>query len=210
MARTRFLSAFFWLVPAMLFAAGTTYVPTDVTPPKPPREFRGAWIATVRESLTGRPNPASGRGAKGRVDRAARSRGAIEIQRRHFPGPAGGGRHCMPRPSSRGRNISPARMGKAPQPFYDPLAFAITEAHKRGLELHAWFNPFRASHRAGQIARCAEPHFPDTSRTCPPIRQSALARPRRTGGTRIRFARGHGRGAALRRGWRPIRRLFLS
>ena len=28
-------------------------------------------------------------------------------------------------------------------PGYDPLAFAITEAHKRGIELHAWFNPFR-------------------------------------------------------------------
>jgi len=36
-------------------------------------------------------------------------------------------------------------MGRSPQPFYDPLAFAIQEAHKRGLELHAWFNPFRAS-----------------------------------------------------------------
>ena len=47
MVRTRFLSAFFWLLPATLFAAGTTYVPTDVTPPKPPREFRGAWIAAV-------------------------------------------------------------------------------------------------------------------------------------------------------------------
>jgi uncharacterized lipoprotein YddW (UPF0748 family) len=35
-------------------------------------------------------------------------------------------------------------MGKAPEPFYDPLAFAVTEAHKRGLELHAWFNPYRA------------------------------------------------------------------
>jgi uncharacterized lipoprotein YddW (UPF0748 family) len=30
-------------------------------------------------------------------------------------------------------------------PGYDPLAFAITEAHARGLELHAWFNPFRAT-----------------------------------------------------------------
>ena len=29
-------------------------------------------------------------------------------------------------------------------PGYDPLAFAITEAHARGLELHAWINPFRA------------------------------------------------------------------
>ena len=35
-------------------------------------------------------------------------------------------------------------MGKAPEPFYDPLAFAVEEAHKRGLELHAWFNPYRA------------------------------------------------------------------
>lgn len=29
-------------------------------------------------------------------------------------------------------------------PGYDPLAFAIEEAHRRGMELHAWFNPFRA------------------------------------------------------------------
>ena len=35
-------------------------------------------------------------------------------------------------------------MGKPPEPFYDPLAFAVEEAHKRGLELHAWFNPYRA------------------------------------------------------------------
>lgn len=35
-------------------------------------------------------------------------------------------------------------MGRAPMPYYDPLAFAVTEAHKRGLELHAWINPYRA------------------------------------------------------------------
>jgi uncharacterized lipoprotein YddW (UPF0748 family) len=35
-------------------------------------------------------------------------------------------------------------MGRAPSPYYDPLAFAVAEAHKRGLELHAWFNPYRA------------------------------------------------------------------
>jgi uncharacterized lipoprotein YddW (UPF0748 family) len=38
------------------------------------------------------------------------------------------------------------QMGKAPEPYYDPLAFAVEEAHKRGLELHAWFNPYRAYH----------------------------------------------------------------
>ncbi|PTR00805.1 uncharacterized lipoprotein YddW (UPF0748 family) [Mucilaginibacter yixingensis] len=37
------------------------------------------------------------------------------------------------------------RQGQAPDPLYDPLEMAITEAHKRGIELHAWFNPYRAS-----------------------------------------------------------------
>jgi uncharacterized lipoprotein YddW (UPF0748 family) len=37
-------------------------------------------------------------------------------------------------------------MGVAPSPAYDPLAVAIQEAHRRGLELHAWFNPYRARH----------------------------------------------------------------
>ncbi len=33
--------------------------------------------------------------------------------------------------------------GKAPEPFYDPLKFWVDEAHRRGMELHAWFNPYR-------------------------------------------------------------------
>ncbi len=35
--------------------------------------------------------------------------------------------------------------GKAPSPYYDPLKFMIEEAHKRGLEFHAWLNPYRAN-----------------------------------------------------------------
>ncbi|MGE5313301.1 MAG: glycoside hydrolase family 10 protein [Acidobacteriota bacterium] len=34
--------------------------------------------------------------------------------------------------------------GKAPEPFYDPLSFWVEEAHNRGIELHVWFNPYRA------------------------------------------------------------------
>lgn len=34
--------------------------------------------------------------------------------------------------------------GVAPQPAWDPLAFACDAAHARGMQLHAWFNPFRA------------------------------------------------------------------
>ncbi|MBB6330600.1 uncharacterized lipoprotein YddW (UPF0748 family) [Chryseobacterium sediminis] len=39
--------------------------------------------------------------------------------------------------------------GKAPSPNYDPLQFWIEEAHKRGLELHVWLNPYRAHHTNG-------------------------------------------------------------
>ena len=39
--------------------------------------------------------------------------------------------------------------GTAPDPFYDPLAFAIEEAHARGMELHAWFNPYRVIRGSG-------------------------------------------------------------
>jgi uncharacterized lipoprotein YddW (UPF0748 family) len=41
-----------------------------------------------------------------------------------------------------------AQMGRPPEPAYDPLTFAVQEAHKRGLELHAWFNPYRSHHPA--------------------------------------------------------------
>ena len=34
--------------------------------------------------------------------------------------------------------------GKAPTPFWDPLEFMVAECHKRNMELHAWFNLFRA------------------------------------------------------------------
>lgn len=34
--------------------------------------------------------------------------------------------------------------GKEPNPLWDPLTFAVTESHKRGLDLHAWLNPYRA------------------------------------------------------------------
>src|SRR5437762_4257356 len=37
-------------------------------------------------------------------------------------------------------------IGKAPDPRWDPLEFAVREAHGRGIELHAWFNPYRARH----------------------------------------------------------------
>jgi len=39
--------------------------------------------------------------------------------------------------------------GKPPSPYYDPLEFMIAETHKRGMEFHAWCNPYRADFKIG-------------------------------------------------------------
>ncbi|HEV2695420.1 MAG TPA: family 10 glycosylhydrolase [Verrucomicrobiae bacterium] len=114
-------------------------------PPAPMREFRAAWIATVGNSCW--PSKPGLSTAQQKVellailDRAATLKmNAVIFQIR----PA-----CDALYQS---SLEPwseyltGVQGRAPAPYYDPLAFAITEAHKRGLELHAWFNPFRARH----------------------------------------------------------------
>lgn len=37
------------------------------------------------------------------------------------------------------------KRGTAPNPVWDPLEFAVEQAHKRGMELHAWLNPYRVT-----------------------------------------------------------------
>lgn len=43
------------------------------------------------------------------------------------------------------------KQGLKPADGYDPLQFAIKEAHGRGMELHAWFNPYRATMSANSV-----------------------------------------------------------
>jgi uncharacterized lipoprotein YddW (UPF0748 family) len=52
--------------------------------------------------------------------------------------------------------------GTAPIPFYDPLQFMIEETHKRGMEFHAWFNPYRS-----QVASSSSIHQSHISKTKP-------------------------------------------
>jgi uncharacterized lipoprotein YddW (UPF0748 family) len=40
--------------------------------------------------------------------------------------------------------------GQPPSPYYDPLQFMIEETHKRGMEFHAWCNPYRADFKIGE------------------------------------------------------------
>jgi uncharacterized lipoprotein YddW (UPF0748 family) len=114
----------------------------DQIPPRPIREFRGAWVATVVNldwpSKPGLSTAQQKAELVAIMDRAAHLKlNALILQVR----PA-----CDAFYASKFEPWSEfltGQMGKAPEPFYDPLAFAVEEAHRRGLELHAWFNPFR-------------------------------------------------------------------
>ena len=129
----------------MLGFGGVEYEPSSVVPPKPSHEFRGVWIATVANtdwpSSAGLSTAVQKAELRAILDRAVQLKlNAIIFQVRP---------QCDALYAS---SIEPwseyltGTMGKAPEPFYDPLDFAIAEAHKRGLELHAWFNPYRALH----------------------------------------------------------------
>jgi len=130
---------------AHLFAAQNQAPVEKIIPPPPLREFRAAWIPTVGNSCwPSKPGLSTAQQQAELIallDRAAALKlNAVIFQVR----PA-----CDALYQS---NLEPwseyltGIQGRAPSPFYDPLAFAVAEAHRRGLELHAWFNPFRAHH----------------------------------------------------------------
>jgi len=114
-------------------------------PPGPPREFRAAWVSTVANidwpSAPGLPVDRQLAEMRAILDRAAAlNLNAIVLQVR----PA-----CdaiYPSAIEPWSEYLTGRQGQAPSPAYDPLATWIREAHKRGIELHAWFNPYRARH----------------------------------------------------------------
>ena len=127
------------------FAADGNVPAEKIVPPPPLREFRAVWVATVGNSCWPSKPGLSTEQQKAELiailDRAvALKMNAIVFQVR----PA-----CDALYQS---SLEPwseyltGIQGRAPSPYYDPLAFAVTEAHRRGLELHAWFNPFRAHH----------------------------------------------------------------
>lgn len=117
----------------------------NITPPALIREFRGAWVATVANiDFPSKPTLTTEEQKTELIailDRAATLKlNAVIFQVR--PG-------CdalYSSPYEPWSEFLTGQMGKPPEPFYDPLAFAVAEAHKRGLELHAWFNPYRAYH----------------------------------------------------------------
>jgi uncharacterized lipoprotein YddW (UPF0748 family) len=123
-------------------------------PPK--REFRGAWIATYANIDW--PN---------RSQTPAQQRSALITLLNHHQ--ATGINAVMLQVRSQCDALYPSAIepwsadltgtqGKAPSPAWDPLQFALDECHKRGMELHAWINPYRAVVNYNSIGTFAATH----------------------------------------------------
>jgi len=46
--------------------------------------------------------------------------------------------------------------GQAPNPYWDPLAWMVEQCHKRGMEIHAWINPYRAKHGSTSMSQLSK------------------------------------------------------
>lgn len=112
--------------------------------PAPVYEFRGVWIATVDNIDWPKRNQYNVDSQK--VDfirqldlHKANGMNAVVVQVRPSTDA------FYPSPYEPWSQWLTGKQGRAPVPFYDPLEFMIEEAHKRGMEFHAWLNPYRAN-----------------------------------------------------------------
>ncbi|WP_371860979.1 glycoside hydrolase family 10 protein [Pseudoduganella flava] len=134
---------------------------TGEQPPAAPREFRAAWVSTVANidwpSRSNLPPAKQQAEAIAILDRAkALNLNAIVLQVR----PSADA--IYPSKLEPWSEFLTGRSGKEPQPAWDPLQFWIAQAHARGMELHAWFNPYRARHSAARTPLAKE-HIANTN-----------------------------------------------
>ena len=107
----------------------------------PKREFRGAWIQTVGQSRYSQMNSAAMKHYFTEMTRKLDEAGINAVLFKIRP-EADAFYKSDIEPWSR---FLTGQQGQAPDdPDFDPLAFIINECHKRGMELHAWINPYRA------------------------------------------------------------------
>ncbi len=119
--------------------------PSPLARPDPPREFRALWVAAV-DNIDWPSKP----GLPAAVQQAEITRILDTAQRLELNAV-----FLQVRPTADALYRSPVepwsafltgRQGQAPEPAYDPLNVWIEQSHARGIDLHAWVNPFRARH----------------------------------------------------------------
>ena len=107
--------------------------------PMPKREFRGAWIQMINGQFQGMSRDQMQANLTHQLDVLQRCHvNTIIFQVR---GEADAMYQSSLEPWTR---FLSGQQGVAPQPLWDPLAWMVNECHRRGMELHAWINPYRA------------------------------------------------------------------
>lgn len=115
------------------------------------REFRGAWIQCVNGQFQGMSTQTMQQTLLSQLDELLKDGvNAIIFQVRP---------ECDALYASRYEPWSrylTGTQGQAPSPYWDPLQWMVGQCHKRGMELHAWINPYRA--KTAGTARLASTH----------------------------------------------------
>ncbi|XP_052773976.1 glycosyl hydrolase YngK-like [Mya arenaria] len=116
----------------------------------PAREFRGVWVATVANIDWPTSKYHTTAQQKQELDAIIE-----EVRQRHFNAIVFQIRSTGD--AMYNSSLEPwsyyltGHQGQAPSPYYDPLEYMIQKAHEVGIEVHAWFNPYRA--RSGSTSR---------------------------------------------------------
>ena len=122
----------------LLLMAGGVFAQVQTGSAYPKREFRAAWIQSVNGQFRGMPTEKLKQNLIGQLNSLQKAEiNAIIFQVRPEADALYASRL---EPWSR---FLTGVQGKAPEPYWDPMQFMIDECHKRGMEFHAWINPYR-------------------------------------------------------------------
>ncbi|MBL8048063.1 MAG: family 10 glycosylhydrolase [Chthonomonas sp.] len=122
---------------------------SSLVAPPVPQEFRGVWVATVDNIDWPSKRTLSTAQQKAELDGIIQRCAELNLNAIVF----------QIRPSADSlykSKLEPwseyltGQTGKAPSPAWDPLEYIIDKAHDCGIEVHAWFNPYRAKHPAAK------------------------------------------------------------
>ncbi len=148
-----------WLLPVLLCVLISSSA--SAAPPEIPREFRAVWVATVANiDWPSEPGLSTEKQQAELIELFNKAMelgfNAVIFQVR----PACDAIYSSPfEPWS---YYVSGKMGEPPEGDFDPLAFSVKLAHDRGIELHAWFNPFRALHAGARDIAVSDNHISKT------------------------------------------------
>lgn len=131
----------------LLLAAAILLTALNASPQSPKREFRGAWLHVIGQTQwQNMTSQQAQQYISDQFDRLLEAGcNAVIFQVRPTADA------MYPSELEPWTAWLTGKRGEAPEPAWDPLQFAIDEAHKRGMELHAWLNPYRVTSSAKEV-----------------------------------------------------------